>query len=140
MAHYLVDGINVPAVRKPNVGEIMYAETMAGKSINDMTSVEQVVMQFVVSIRRFPELREKYTWDHITDIDSGLEFDVISPTGDVDDEKAPEMVPDPTAHGAETERSGSSESTLNPAPSAGTGNTSSTSGITSGGHLESYGL
>lgn len=140
MAHYLVDGIKIPAIRQPNVGEVMYGETAAGKSINDMTSVEQVVMQFIVSIRRFPEMRDKYTWAVITDIDNGLDFDVISPISDAEDPKAPEMVPDPTAPGVETGGSGSSEKTPNPVPSVGTGGISSISGFTSDGHPKPYGL
>lgn len=138
MAHYLVDGIKVPAVRKPNVGEIMYGETAMGKGINAMTGVENVIMQFLVSIRRFPELMERYPLSRIVDLDNGLEFDVISPISDESDEKGPEMIPDPTARADETERSGLSESTPIPPQPLVTGSTYSTSVSTSVGHPKLY--
>lgn len=140
MAHYDVDGIKVPAVIRPNVGQMMYGEECAGKGTTEMRSTEILALQFVVSIRQYPDLRTKYTWDRITDIDGDFPYEILRPISDADDEKLPEMVPDPTAPAAGTEKSDSSASIPIPPLENATGNTSTNSPTISGGAPTSYGL
>jgi hypothetical protein len=130
MAHYLIEGKKYPAVDRPLTGEIMYGEKAVGKDLKEFSGVEQMVMSALIALRRDPEARVRYNWDTLMEIP----FDQLVPISDVQDEQPVEMVPDPTARGDETERSGLFESTPNPAPSAGTGNIFSTSDTTSGGH------
>jgi hypothetical protein len=129
MAHYLIDGKKYPAVERPLTGEIMYGEKAVGKDLKDLSGVEQMVLSALISLRRDPEARVRYNWDTLMEIP----FDQLVPISDAQDERPVEMVPDPTARGGETERSGSSENTPNPAPNVDTGNISSISGITSDG-------
>lgn len=137
MAHYLIDGQKFPAILDPSVGEVMAAEDMLDVDSGRMRTTGQMTFQLFVSLQRQPEsIRRRYSWHYLT---HDLPYECIAPIMDQEEKKTqPEMVPDPTAPGARTVESGSSESTPLPGPERTSGSTSSTSPPSSDGPPYKY--